>query len=201
VSHVYVKSAGVPGREAVRTQFQPKTGTGVPAEPRLRLVSEADEGLRRLLKTGKGRGHGESFLPAHHLNRLHVGMGRVLISFCMLFAVVGHASGQPGDAACKSYEARCQGRGNSPLCVQLRQRCGGAAGAAASLPSSIGDAHGMTELDSPTEMPDCARGQELVMVPTCQCDASIEPGAARGDDGSCATCTRDGVRMECRDAR
>jgi hypothetical protein len=124
-------------------------------------------------------------------------IGRIFLILSLTFGVVGNATAQRGDKACASYASSCQGRLASPLCVQLQKRCGATTGGAASIQSPDSTTQGMPELDQPTEMPDCPNGQEMVMVPTCQCATPLGMGGAPDDNGACASCTPDGVRMEC----
>jgi hypothetical protein len=112
--------------------------------------------------------------------------------------MASNATAQHDDKACASYASGCGGRLASPLCVQLQKRCAASGGGAASIQSPDSNTQGMPDLDKPTEMPDCPAGQEMVMVPTCQCvTPPIGAGEASGDNGACASCSPDGVRMEC----
>jgi hypothetical protein len=131
------------------------------------------------------------------LHRAKKSVGRTLSIVSLTLCMVGNATAQHSDKACASYASSCQGRLASPLCVQLQKRCGATAGGAASIQSPDNHAQGMPDLDHPTEMPDCPAGQEMVMVPTCQCSTPFNAGDAPTDNGACASCTADGVRMEC----
>jgi hypothetical protein len=125
------------------------------------------------------------------------GIGRTFLILSLTLSAVGNAAAQHVDKACASYAASCRGRLASPLCLQLQKRCGASTDGAASIQPPDSNAQGMPELDKPTEMPDCPAGQEMVMVPTCQCATPLVTGDAPGDNGPCASCTPDGVRMEC----
>jgi hypothetical protein len=130
-------------------------------------------------------------------HRAKNGICRTFLILSLALSVVGNATAQRSDKACASYASSCRGRLASPLCVQLQKRCGAPTDGAASIQSPDSNTQGMPELDKPTEMPDCPAGQEMVMVPTCQCATPLGTGGASGDDGACASCTPDGVRMEC----
>jgi hypothetical protein len=130
-------------------------------------------------------------------DRAKNGIGRIFLLFSLTLGLVGNATAQRSDPACASYASSCRGRLASPICVQLQKRCGAPNSGAASIQSPDSNMQGMPQLDAPTEMPDCPNGQEMVMVPTCQCATPLGTGDASGDGGACASCTPDGVRMEC----
>ena len=129
--------------------------------------------------------------------RAKQGIGRAFLILGLMLGVAGDATAQHNDKACASYASSCRGRLASPLCVQLQKRCGASGDGAASIQSPDSNTQGMPELDKPTEMPDCPTGQEIVMVPTCQCATPLGTGEPPGDNGACASCSPDGVRMEC----
>ena len=133
--------------------------------------------------------------------RLHYvrnGVARPLAAAGLMLAIAGPALAQSGAAACGSYQSLCQGRPKPGLCAQLQQRCGGSADGAASIQPHGDQSLTMPQLDNPTDMPDCTKDQELVMVPTCQCESALD--TAGSGDNACGTCTTDGVRMECQNA-
>jgi hypothetical protein len=125
---------------------------------------------------------------------------RALLAIGLMFGAAGQASAQAVGAACAAYQADCQGQRKSPLCAKLQQRCGGAASGAASVQSPNGNKSAASQLDNPTDMPDCTADQEIVVVPTCQCGSPLATGDAGGDNGVCSSCTSDGMRLECRPA-
>lgn len=133
----------------------------------------------------------------------------VLIGVCVTLSLSSHASlAQQSVDACRYYDAQCKGGATSPICAQLKRRCGAAAGATSGGPakqSQSGNATDMPQLDSPMELPDCTQDQEMVMVPTCQCATPGETGGVAGGgvagDNACSNCTANGVRMECQPIR
>lgn len=141
----------------------------------------------------------ETILPNVRLHYIRNGGARALVAVGLMFGTAGHAPAQPGDTACGSYRAHCQGRSNTALCAELQQHCGNSVGGTASIQPPGGKAQAMPQLDSPTDVPDCTKDQELVMVPTCQCGSPLDAGGSA--DNACASCTTDGVRMECQEAR
>ena len=134
------------------------------------------------------------FLLHEQLRRTRNG---ALMILCLTLGGIGHGLSQPGDPACKNFQLQCQGSTKSSLCAQLQQRCGAPGGGGAYRQSPIDRPQGMPLLDNPLSMPDCAPGEELTMVPTCQCGSPSELGGKAPDDDPCATCTSDGTRMVC----
>lgn len=130
-------------------------------------------------------------------DRAKNGIGRSFFVLGLTLGAFGSATAQRSDKACASYASSCQGRLASPLCVQWQKRCGAPTNGAASIQSPDSNTQSMPELNNPTEMPECPSGQEMVMVPTCQCATPLGARDAPGDNGACASCTPDGVRMEC----
>lgn len=130
-------------------------------------------------------------------HRAKNGISRTFLLLSLTLSMVGNATAQRSDPACATYASSCKGRLASPLCVQLQKRCGAPTAGAASVQSPDSNTQGMPQLDQPTEMPDCPNGQEMVMVPTCQCATPLGTGDAPGDSGACTSCSPDGVRMEC----
>ena len=118
----------------------------------------------------------------------------------LLFGAGGSALAQPGDITCQGYAARCQGHANTPICTQLRQRCGSGAAGGTYIQAPTGNKPDMPQLDTPTDMPDCGPNEEMVMVPTCQCATPPVAGNAPDAGDACAACTSDGMRMECQPA-
>jgi hypothetical protein len=111
------------------------------------------------------------------------------------------AQGLVHDPACGGLAARCPATLKLSSCIALRQRCGNGAEGAKTPVASGRPSVGMTQLDHPTDLPRCSEGQELVMVPTCRCASPLDMGAPSGALGTCATCSNDGVRLECQNAR
>jgi hypothetical protein len=138
-------------------------------------------------------------LPTVRLHYIRNGTGRVLVAVGLMLGTAGHAPAQPDDIACGSYRALCQARPNAGMCAKIQQKCGSAAGGTASIQPHGAKGRAMPQLDSPTDVPDCTKDQELVMVPTCQCGSPLDAGGSA--DSACASCTTDGVRMECQEAR
>lgn len=137
----------------------------------------------------------EKLLPMVRLPYARNGIIRAMVAAGLMLGMAGHASAQ-GGAGCGFYQAHCQGRIKPARCTELQQRCGGSAGGSASIHSPGDTPRAMPQLDSPTDVPDCTKDQELVMVPTCQCESPPLQEGGSADD-ACASCTADGVRMEC----
>jgi hypothetical protein len=119
-----------------------------------------------------------------------------LVTICVALGAVGQSSAQPGVSACKLNAERCHAGIPSPLCIELQQRCGRTPGGTASAPlSRLGKVPNIPRPVDPMDMPQCAGDEEIVLVPTCQCE--LDPGDAATNNEACAGCTSDGVRMEC----
>jgi hypothetical protein len=142
---------------------------------------------------------GKEGLPADQSPRTKYAIARALAIMCMILCAGGQSFAQSSDMACKYYEERCRDRNGPPLCTQLQQRCGWSAVGTTSGRSPIGNAHGMLQLDNPTEFPDCAQGQDMTILPTCQCGSPLDAGDTAGDKSSCTSCTSDGIRIECQE--
>lgn len=133
-----------------------------------------------------------------HRWKPHVISVAVMLASCQAVMAASEAAiAQPGDLACKYYNARCQAGLKSPLCTQLQQRCEAATGKAGPNPSRAAGASGQGALDNLLTMPDCGPGEEVVMVPTCLCDTAPDQGGAAAGDSECASCSSDGVRLAC----
>jgi hypothetical protein len=131
--------------------------------------------------------------------RVLFGLGAALSQTVILFAPTSSAEAQvpPRDQGCDALAARCPAGVKSAPCVALRQRCSNTTQGA----KPGGTSAGMSQLDHPTDMPHCSEGQELVMVPTCRCASPLETGTPSGDLGTCASCSNDGMRLECQSAQ
>jgi hypothetical protein len=145
-------------------------------------------------------------MTMHHFRYIHsaripfgLWLGAALALMASVVSLTSSADAQvlPRDPGCGALAASCPAGVKSSSCVALRQRCHNGAEGTKARGASGGTSVGMSQLDHPTDMPHCAEGQELMMVPTCKCASALETGAPPGDPETCATCNNDGVRLEC----
>jgi hypothetical protein len=138
--------------------------------------------------------------PDRRSRHIRYGVAQVLVAWGVALGVAGPASAQTNNTDCGLYHTSCHGVTTPPVCAQLQTQCAAPARGTASTPV-LGRRAGMPQLDAPTALPDCAEGQELVMVPTCQCDTPLDAGTTATGNATCASCTSDGYRIECQNTR
>jgi len=135
--------------------------------------------------------------PAGRPAFAQIALRLVVLAPFLITTGIPPASAQPLPGACRDYAARCPSGTVLPACIPLRAQCEGAGRAVPPGQSQAGNTPPAPPAPAPLAMPACAENEELVMVPTCQCDIALGDDAAGDADTSCASCSPDGFKMAC----